>query len=459
MLVFIPLFILLIGPWPVDETPFQQSNYAKQTINHIRDISRLENEGNLRAGSASIEIKPIANSPLAGYSARDPKTSTGAIDKIYAKAISISNNNQTITLLSAEILLPLPQLVNAVVKKTGLNRNEIYFSVTHTHSGPGGYASGIIETASMGKFSQKQFDILVNALSSAVSSSRENLTPVTMKYSRLTLTPEFAGQFIYNQLYGGPNAHNSIHSLEIFNIKNTTRLATLITFSAHPTFLGRANRELSGDYPNLLMRKLEEKLGGNVMFSIGAVGGMLPVGDGVKPVKNLENEKKQLKEMGESLSSFIAASLQNPTQFDKTQLTKITSWNAESSNIQSELIPVALPYPSYRITDNLRLSPFIVNSLFHDNDTFIHALKIGKLFFLAYPADYSGELAASLENWGDENGIYPWTTTFNGEYIGYIMPSKHYDKSHYSVRDVNFFGRWAGDYFLETSKTIIETLK
>ena len=460
LFVLIPLIILLVGPWPVDETHFQQSNYAKQTFETIKKISRLENTGELSAGSASIQITPIPNGPLAGYSARDPKSSTGIIDDIYAKAISISNNNQTITLLSAEILLPLPELVNAVIKKTGLKRNEVYFSVTHTHSGPGGYANGIIETISMGSFSKKQFDILVNALSSAVIKSRSKMQPITLQYSRLELTPEFASEFIFNQLYSGPNTHNSVHALELIQkTQNKERLATLITFSAHPTFLGRQNRELSGDYPNLLMRELEQKLGGNVLFSVGAVGGMLPVGDGVKPVKSLEKEKKQLKQMGISLANFIADTLQNPDTSNKNQLSNNTFWKSESAAIQSEIIPITLPFPNFRITDNLRLSPLLVNSIFHDNDTFIHTVKIGKLFFQSYPADYSGELAESLEHWGNINSVYPWATSFNGEYIGYIMPSKHYDKPHYSVHNVNFFGRWAGDYFLQTSKNIISQLR
>ena len=460
---FIALFVLLIGPWPVDETHFQQSQYAKNTFEHIKNLNPDINASLIKAGTASVEITPLPGSPLAGYSARDPKANTGAIEKLFAKAISISNNTNTTTLLSADLLLPMPELVTAIVKKTGLQRNQIYFSTTHTHSGPGGYANGIIETASMGDFSQKQFDMLVNSLSSAVIKSRENLQTVKIKYTRLELTPSFASQFIHNQLYDIPQAHNSIHALEFKtvtrNMNETNRLATLITFSAHPTFLGRINRKLSGDYPGVLMRKLEKSLGGNVMFSVGAVGSMLPVSKEEKEITSIEIQKKKLNTMGESLAHLITKSLMSSTEFDKSKVSNILSWSSSEVTIQSEVIPIELPFPNYRLSDNLRLSPFLVNAIFHDNDTFIHALKIGKLFFLSYPADYSGELATSLEQWANDKDVYPWATSFNGEYIGYILPSRHYDKNHYSVRDVNFYGRWAGDFFLETSKQIIVKLK
>ncbi|MDH3326781.1 MAG: neutral/alkaline non-lysosomal ceramidase N-terminal domain-containing protein [Gammaproteobacteria bacterium] len=458
-IVFVPLFILLIGPWPVDNTHFQKTDYAIQTQQYIKSITRNKNESPLKAGSAEVEITPIPGSPLAGYSARDPKENTGAIDKIYAKAISIANNNTNITLLSAEILLPLHELVDAVVLKTGLKRNEIYFTATHTHSGPGGYAHGIVEKASMGDFSQTQFDMLVDALSSAVLKSRSNMQPVELRYSRLQLTPEYAHQFIHNQLFDGAKSHNSIHVLELINTNTFSHLATLLTFSAHPTFLGRLNRKISGDYPNALMRELKMKLGGTTMFSVGAVGSMLPTGDGLHNVKTVKNELRQMNDAAKTLADFISTSLKNNASIDKNKLIKISSWKEKNTTIQSEIVPVLLPYPNYRITDNLRLSPFLVNSIFHDNDTFIHAIKIGKLFFLSYPADYSGELAASLEKWGDQNNAYPWATSFNGEYLGYIMPSEHYDMDHYVTRDVNFFGRWAGDYFEELSKEIISSLK
>lgn len=455
-LIFIFLFfiVIFVGPWPVDDTPYQNTDYARQTLQTINQFMPQLSTSRLKAGTAKVEITPIANSSMAGYSAREPKASAGSRDKLFSKAITFANDKKIITLLSAEILLPLPELVEAVVKKTGLPRNEIYFSATHTHSGPGGYAHGIVERASMGNFSQRQFDALVSSMSQAVLQSRHNLQPVTLEYSRIKLNPTFAQHLIHNQLFDGPGAHNSLHALQIKRLNNKP-LATLLTFSAHPTFLGRDNHKFSGDYPNLLMQKLEQKLGGNIMFSVGAVGGMLPVGNGNKPVKNLQNEILQLTDMANNLANVIADALLHPQKIDPQKIERISHWQSNKADIQSEVLPVKLPFPNYRITDNLRLSPFLVNLIFHDNDTYIHALKIGKLFFLSYPADYSGELAISLEDWAEKYDIYPWITSFNGEYLGYLTPSKLYDIHHYTTRDVNFYGRWTGDYFNKISEELI----
>lgn len=457
--IFSVIFVFFVGPWPVDDTHFSLTKYAHHTFENINRIKVDSKLSSLSAGAAKVEIIPMPNSPLAGYAARDSKENTGTLDKVFAKAITIENSNTSITLLSAEILLPLKELVDAIVLKTKLKRNQIYFMATHTHSGPGGYAHGIVEEASIGEFSQEQFNMLVNTLSDAVLKSRANLLPVKIKYSRLSLSSKGSNRFIHNQLFENATSHNSIHTLEIVNTITNIRLATLITFSAHPTFLGRINHKISGDYPSILTNNLENTLGGIVVFSAGAVGSMLPSSIDKEKTKGLDGQIRQRDNMGKDLAVVITNALSNMPIQDDNSLVKKTTWQAEKTSIQSEIIPVNLPWPNYRISDNLRLSPYLIRMLFHDNTTYIQTLKIGKLMLLSFPADYSGELALDLENWGDKVGVFPWVMSFNGEYIGYITPSKRYELDHYVTRDVNFYGRWTGDYFHEISKKIIHQLQ
>lgn len=441
--VFILLCIVFIGPWPVSNTHFRDADYAQQSLSALEQRVYLQQPLPLQGGFASIEITPKPGVPLGGYSARNPKANEGSMAPVYAKAISLSNGEQSVTIVGAEILLPLPELVDEVVKLSGVKREQLYFTTSHTHSGPGGYAKGLVAEASLGEFHPDYFQQLSQALATIVKRSRSQTKPVRLRYQRLEMDDQTSDSFIYNQLNKGPGGHHSLHWLQLSNSQNQS-IANLISFSAHPTFLGRVNKKISGDYPGLLQRKLEQQLGSPVMFAVGSVGGMLPVGQGNTPAGDLATQVAQMEDMSDRLTNWF---LQQP---------HIPQWQSDQAIIDSAIIPVTLPSPQFRIHDNWRLSPLLVGSLFHDRETYVHALRLGPLFLFAEPADYSGELAQQIEKWGAQHQAFPWITGFNGDYIGYIMPSNRYDEDHYTVGDVNFFGRWAGDYLNEINKKFIE---
>ena len=449
------LFVSLIGPWPVSDSHFLESDYGKSTLAHIDEINLQTDAQALRAGVSSIDITPPIGFDLGGYSARTHKANTGVLHSVFAKAITLENTASTITLVSAEILLPMPELVNSVLSKTGLKREEIFFTTSHTHSGPGAYSHGIISTMALGEFNQTQFDFISDRIAQAIIQSRKELSPVEISYRRVELTQAYANHFIQDQLNTPPQTHNSLHLLDLNALISKKRLATLMTFSAHPTFLGKRNTMVSGDYPGAVMLQLEDRLPGVMIFASGAVGGMLPKGADDSPNSKIEAEKQKLNDMSLRMVELLTNLLSENPVYDAQKVASVTQWSSREAVIQSEIIPVALPLQSFRLNDYLRLSPFIVSQLFHDRETFVHALRLGKILFLGYPADYSGELARDLETWAADKDVFPWATSFNGDYIGYIMPTRHYDKSHHTVRSVNFFGRWSGDYFTEISQRTI----
>ena len=57
---------------------------------------------------------------------------------------------------------------------------------------------------------------------------------------------------------------------------------------------------------------------------------------------------------------------------------------------------------------------------------------------LGAPADYNGNMASELRGEGGVRGI---VTSFNGDYIGYIVPKARYDVDSYEPRNMAFFGR------------------
>lgn len=453
----VPLFALLIGPWPLDSEPYGESAYAATTFQRIEATAPDLRPGPLRGAVAAVDMTPPQGVPVAGYSARNPKANIGALDPIQAKALTLDNGHQDVTIVTGDFLLPMPALVHEVVRRTGLERRQIYFSATHTHSGPGGYARGFFAESALGEYDQAQFDRMAAALAKAVMESRAALSPVTVQAYQARLDAALARQLVADQFTHGPG-HDTLNVLQMRDQAGGL-VATLVTFGTHPTFLGKHNRKVSGDYPTRVQQILQSRLGGEVMFAVGAVGGNNPAPGSNQATDELALEIRQMTEMAKLLSRVVLAVLEPAGTDDLDSAVSIVArWSGDTAPISSLAVPVELPTPTYHISERLRLSPFFVNWLFHDGDTEISALRIGDALFVGYPADFSGELAGDIEKWSLAHGKLAWVTGFSGDYIGYVMPHQRYLTPHYTTRDANAFGPWAGEYFVDIGKRLFTRL-
>ncbi|MDX1812558.1 MAG: neutral/alkaline non-lysosomal ceramidase N-terminal domain-containing protein, partial [Gammaproteobacteria bacterium] len=266
VLVFIVMFI---GPWPVDDTSFLQEKFAQRTLKNIDTLEKSHASSKLMAGFSQLDMTPKKGIPLGGYAARDPKANEGYYEKIYAKALTLKNATNTVTIVNTETLLPLPELIEQVLKDCKLKREDIFFTSTHTHSGPGGYATGFIEREALGEYSAQYFKQLTTQITKVILASRQNLQPAEMIYSVADLDAQTASTYAYNQLKSSPSDHASLHILQIKGA-NQNRIANIISFDAHPTFFGRRNKKVSGDYPSLLMDDLQKQFNSPFIFIPGA---------------------------------------------------------------------------------------------------------------------------------------------------------------------------------------------
>jgi hypothetical protein len=49
-------------------------------------------------------------------------------------------------------------------------------------------------------------------------------------------------------------------------------------------------------------------------------------------------------------------------------------------------------------------------------------------------------------------------TSFNGSYIGYIIPDQHYDLPHQEARELNWFGPYTGSYVTEMMNRLLDLI-
>jgi hypothetical protein len=123
----------------------------------------------------------------------------------------------------------------------------------------------------------------------------------------------------------------------------------------------------------------------------------------------------------------------------------------EAVPFQTELVAVALPEVQVRVTDGVRLRPWVAHQLMPplSDTTVLQAFRFGNCVWLSTPCDYSAELALDLKSVALARGVDAVVTSFNGDYIGYVIPVRHYHRDGYEPRVMNFYGPRVPEVFAE----------
>jgi hypothetical protein len=113
-------------------------------------------------------------------------------------------------------------------------------------------------------------------------------------------------------------------------------------------------------------------------------------------------------------------------------------------------LDVSLPELNVRLSDGWRLRPLVSRQFLHVQDrTFLQVLRLGQSLWVSTPCDFSGELALDIKNFLHRRGLQTTVTSFNGDYVGYVIPARYYHLGGYEPRTMSFFGPCVPDYFNE----------
>lgn len=65
------------------------------------------------------------------------------------------------------------------------------------------------------------------------------------------------------------------------------------------------------------------------------------------------------------------------------------------------------------------------------------------------PSDFSGEFALQIKDALANKGYHANITSFNGSYVGYIIPGKYFYFDSYEPKTMGWFGPNMGEYTFE----------
>lgn len=145
----------------------------------------------------------------------------------------------------------------------------IHFSCTHSHS-------GIDTVGYWGKpflsipFDGKDPDYMEMLFSKAKKVSEEaflNRRPGKLYAGRIEIKDALHSKRPFT------DKHEYLSRLR-FQPADGSRETYIVNVGAHPNSLGGSNRMLSGEYPYFMREEIYAKIGANVLFGVGAIGGM-----------------------------------------------------------------------------------------------------------------------------------------------------------------------------------------
>ncbi len=420
-LAFVAVLVLVvIGPWPSDNSTFEGTTYQARTLARLAKTAPARATGGLSVGYAQRDISTPLGHPLAGFNRRDP--AAGAVDApVFARALTLSVGDVMVTVLTADLLMIDEPMRDAVLSRSGLGLGEIYFTASHTHSGPGGWGSHPVEQIITGSFNEAYFKQLAEQLAAVVEESRRQLTPAS--FAAVTIEMK-DGQI--NRLSPGEPTFDQLAAL-LFKPADGSPVLVLASYGAHATVVAGRPPTLSPDYPGAMVARLEATTGVRAMFACGAVGDTSPH----RPPAPSEVESARV--LGQRLADELVPALASAVYRDEVALASLN-------------LRVDLPTLRYPLNAQWSVSP-VATSWLADRSTFVHVLRVGDVVLAGFPADYAGCLARPLADQAHQWGLTLVPTSFSGEYKGYLVSRDIYmGRDAYETRDMNFYGPWAGEY-------------
>jgi hypothetical protein len=239
-----------------------------------------------RASAVEVDITPDSPQWLMGYNARQ---STGVHDKIFHRIVAMDDGKTQFYLVASDLCLFSPGVYRDVAatlkKELGIDPQNFWWSVTHSHAAPEVGAPGIYKTL-LGRsdhewnrdYARKVTSALVEGIKNAKSKLEDASIAFGAGISMANINrraKDVDGHVFLGLNPDGP-ADRQINLMRLER-KNGTPIAVIVNYAMHGTAMSGANLEVSGDAPGTVSAYVEQKVGAPVLYVNGAAGNMAPI--------------------------------------------------------------------------------------------------------------------------------------------------------------------------------------
>lgn len=269
----------------------------------------LKKEATIKVGIARIDITPDLPIWLTGYANRK-QPGDAVAQKLFAKAIVIEENpTSKIIIVTVDLLGLSREIVEDVRKaaetKYGINRSQLLFNSSHTHSGPMIWPNLDViydfDFASQQKVSSYTQQLTKNLIA-VIDNAMAHLSEATM-YSG-----HGEAGFAINRRGaihpGGPTDHD-VPVIKVTGADGKI-MAILFGYACHNTTVVEEANAINGDYAGYAQEEIEKNNpGATAFFLMGCAGDQNP-----EPRVNLKDAAAHGKELASVVQKVLTANMQ-----------------------------------------------------------------------------------------------------------------------------------------------------
>ena len=243
--------------------------------------------GDFRASCVKVDITPETPQWLLGYG---PRRSEGVHDRLYHRIAAMDDGKMQFFLVSSDLAAISPAFYERFCREleyeTGINSEQVWWTLTHTHSAPEVGSPGIVKIMLPNRYlhepNPEYSEWVKSRLIEGVREARSKLEParlgVTTGYSMANINRraiDVDGSASLGMNPDGP-VDRQIGLIRL-DRPDGSPLGLIAIYAMHGTVLGSENLLISGDAQGIVAEYVEQELGAPMLYVNGAAGNIAPI--------------------------------------------------------------------------------------------------------------------------------------------------------------------------------------
>lgn len=224
-------------------------------------------------GVGKSDISPPQGVELCGYGTYRSRRNRGIHDKLYSRSLVVDDNEEVVLLVSNDLLAidhdVLQDARRMIQRKTGISKDNMIFSCTHTHSGP-----AAIRMEGCGETDDSYLSTLPEKFSESATAACNSI-----REARLGFASSEVNDVSYNRVVADGPIDREVRVLQLED--NCSKpIATMYNYSCHCVTIDVRTPDgfyVSADWPGYATKALQGNGAGECLFLQGTCGDIDPL--------------------------------------------------------------------------------------------------------------------------------------------------------------------------------------
>jgi len=466
-----------------------KSAAAVLTILLFNHFYCLAGQAVLKGGCAKVNITPPLGIPLIGSYG---KPSDDILDELYAKALVLNDGNNTIAIVSADLLYtPLEEITNParriIKEKTGIPEEHILICATHTHSGPEVFTRsklGPDQEIPASEIDQSYLQTLIRKIADAAVLAHKSMREVkigaakgripeivfnrrpkaadgsammTLQVSaeiaatrEIEMRPDGSTAVSFTLDANEPNLTFGPIDPDVWVLRvedaNNNIVGSIVNFACHPVcvypYLPTA---ISADFPGDATDMVEQTEGGVCLFALGTAGDIVPYQRGVKAHQQIgralgAEALRRLQPAGTWAGQFVGA----------------------ADDVTLDAVKKEVKFPVKKLVSADDEKKVALATLEADKaagyiTTEMQILRLGDIYILGLPGEVLAEVGLEIKKRAGIEKLF--VVSLSNDAIGYVCHGRAYEEGGYEPGEATNLAKGAGEIMTEEALDLIKQIR